>query len=85
METFGAILFAHEVVGLENIPETGPGLLIYYHAVTPIDFLITNSKIYLYKNRQTKIIADKFLFKMLGLLFLRFKSFVLINIYLKYF
>ena len=79
METFGAILSGHEVVGLENIPETGPGLLIYYHAATPTDFLITNSKIYLYKNRQIKIIADKFLFKIPGLLCFCFKPFSLKN------
>jgi len=52
---------------MENIPETGPGLLIYYHAAMPLDFYYVYSKTLLYKNRKMKIIADKFLFKIPGL------------------
>ncbi len=65
-ETQGAICHGHEIVGFENIPEKGSGLLIYYHATFPIDFYYVYSKIALYKNRRFKIIADKFLFKVPG-------------------
>lgn len=66
-ETQGAIWHGHEVVGLENIPDTGPGLLIYYHAAMPIDMYYLHSKVVLYKNRRMKIVADRFLFKVPGL------------------
>jgi hypothetical protein len=65
-ETQGAIWHGHEIVGFENIPEKGAGLLIYYHAAFPIDFYYLHSKTTLYKNRRFKIVADKFLFKVPG-------------------
>ncbi len=55
------------MVGMENIPETGPCLLIYYHAAMPLDFYYVYSKTLLYRNRKMKVIADKFLFKIPGL------------------
>lgn len=66
-ETQGAIWHGYEIVGLENIPDTGPALLIFYHAAMPIDFYYVLSKSILYKNRQMKIVADRFLFKVPGL------------------
>lgn len=57
----------HEIVGFENIPDKGPGLLIYYHAAFPIDFYYVHSKTTLYKNRRFRIVADHFLFKVPGL------------------
>ena len=51
---------------MENLPETGPALLIYYHAAMPIDFYFFHSKVALYKNRRMKIVADRFLFKVPG-------------------
>lgn len=66
-ETIGDIWHGHEIVGLENIPDSGKALLIYYHAAMPLDFYYVYSKILLYKNRKMKIIADKFLFKVPGL------------------
>lgn len=73
------ILIGHEIVGFENIPETGPALLIYYHGAFPIDFYYVYSKTSLYKNRRFKIVADNFLFKVPGKFFLCFSliSFVL--------
>lgn len=66
-ETTGAIWHGHEIVGLENIPDEGPGLLVYYHAAMPIDYYYVHSKILLYKNRRMKVIADRFLFKVPGI------------------
>ncbi|CAF0741829.1 unnamed protein product [Brachionus calyciflorus] len=66
-ETTGAIWHGHEIVGLENIPDTGPALLIYYHAAMPIDYYYVHCKVMLYKNRRMKVVADRFLFKVPGL------------------
>jgi len=66
-ETQGALWHGHEIRGLENIPDSGPALLIYYHAAMPIDFYYVHSKVVLYKNRRIKIVADNFLFKVPGL------------------
>ena len=63
----GCFLILHEIIGLENLPDSGPALLIYYHGAMPIDFYYVYSKTLLYKNRKMKIIADKFLFKIPGL------------------
>jgi 1-acyl-sn-glycerol-3-phosphate acyltransferase len=57
----------HEIVGFENIPDKGPGLLVYYHAAIPIDFYYVYSKTCLYKNRLFKVVADKLLFKVPGI------------------
>jgi 1-acyl-sn-glycerol-3-phosphate acyltransferase len=66
-ETQGALWHGYEIIGLENIPDTGPALVIFYHAAMPIDFYYVLSKSVLYKNRQMKIVADRFLFKVPGL------------------
>ena len=58
----------YEIIGLENIPEHGPGLLVYYHGALPIDFYYVYAKTHLYRNRRFKIIADKFLFRIPGIL-----------------
>ena len=65
-ETIGDIWHGHEIIGFENLPETGPALLIYYHAAMPIDFYYVHSKTILYKNRRMKVVADRFLFKVPG-------------------
>lgn len=52
---------------MENIPDTGPALLIFYHAAMPIDLYYLHSKVALYKNRRMKVVADRFLFKVPGL------------------
>jgi 1-acyl-sn-glycerol-3-phosphate acyltransferase len=54
------------MIGLENLPDTGPALLIFYHAAMPIDFYYVHSKALLYRNRRMKIVADRFLFKVPG-------------------
>lgn len=79
-ETLGSIWHGHELIGIENIPDTGPALFIYYHAAMPIDFYYVHSKIVLYKNRRMKIVCDRFLFKgnfVLDILFSRRFSFEL--------
>jgi 1-acyl-sn-glycerol-3-phosphate acyltransferase len=57
----------YEVEGLENIPATGPVLIVFYHAALPIDFYYVFAKIWLYRNRRVRVVADKFVFKIPGL------------------
>ncbi|XP_067929542.1 DGAT1/2-independent enzyme synthesizing storage lipids-like [Watersipora subatra] len=56
----------YAVEGLENIPDKGPALLIYYHGALPIDIYYLISKIYLYKQRLIHPIGDKCLFYVPG-------------------
>jgi hypothetical protein len=58
----------YEVEGLENIPSEGPVLIVFYHAALPIDFYYLFAKIWLYRNRRVRVVADKFVFKIPGLL-----------------
>jgi len=58
---------AHEVVGMENIPDRGPALLCMYHGTLPVDVYYLLAKLQLFKKRRLKIIVDHFLFKMPGL------------------
>lgn len=57
----------YEVEGLENIPTEGPVLIVFYHAALPIDFYYLFAKIWLYRNRRVRVVADKFVFKIPGL------------------
>lgn len=68
-EKFGKILHDHELIGLENLPNEGPALLIYYHALLPVDYYYVHAKVFLYKNRRIKIVGDRFLFKIPGTIF----------------
>lgn len=73
MKTVAAIWDVHarlwhgyEVVGLENIPDTGGALIVYYHGAIPIDLYYCMSHIFLNKNRLLYTVADRFLFKIPG-------------------
>lgn len=54
------------MTGLENIPEKGAALIVYYHGAIPIDLYYFMTKVYLYKNRLIHTVADYFLFKIPG-------------------
>jgi hypothetical protein len=66
-EVQGSIWHGHEIVGLENIPEKGAALLIYYHAAMPFDMYYVFSKLFLHHDRSIKMVVDKFLFMVPGL------------------
>ena len=68
IETFISSFFylGYEVEGLENIPTKGPVLIVFYHAALPIDFYYLFAKLWLYRNRRVRIVADKFVFKIPG-------------------
>jgi hypothetical protein len=47
----GNVFHAHQTSGLENIPDEGPAILVYYHGAIPIDYAFLVSKILLEKRR----------------------------------
>lgn len=56
----------YEVSGLENVPDNGSVLFVYYHGAIPIDVYYFMSRIYLLKNKLIHTVADRFLFKIPG-------------------
>jgi 1-acyl-sn-glycerol-3-phosphate acyltransferase len=56
----------YEVCGLENIPQEGPALIIYYHGAIPIDMYYLVARMYIARRRLIYTIGDRFLFKMPG-------------------
>ncbi|CAF0782100.1 unnamed protein product [Adineta ricciae] len=65
-ELQGSIWHGYEVEGLEHIPSEGPVLIVFYHGALPIDFYYLFAKIWLYRNRRVRVVADKFVFKIPG-------------------
>uniref|UniRef100_A0A8C0GGS2 Transmembrane protein 68 n=1 Tax=Chelonoidis abingdonii TaxID=106734 RepID=A0A8C0GGS2_CHEAB len=59
------LLTGYEVHGLEKIPE-GPGLVVFYHGATPIDYFYFLAKLLILKNRMCYTVADHFVFKLPG-------------------
>ena len=59
----------YEVQGLEHIPAEGPVLIVFYHGALPIDFYYLFAKIWLYRNRRVRVVADNFVFKIPGRIF----------------
>ncbi|XP_049278541.1 transmembrane protein 68-like [Anopheles funestus] len=55
------IFHGYEVTGLENLPETGPALLIYYHGALPIDMYYLTADTMLKRNRLIHTVGDRFL------------------------
>ncbi|XP_039207366.1 transmembrane protein 68-like [Crotalus tigris] len=57
----------YELHGVENLPD-GPGLIIYYHAALPIDYIFFLARIYSLKNKLCcYTVVDHFVFKLPGL------------------
>lgn len=65
-DAHGWIWHGYEVEGLENIPDEGPALLIYYHGAIPIDYYYLMSKVFLLKKRLIQAVGDRFLFSIPG-------------------
>nr|XP_009862213.2 transmembrane protein 68-like [Ciona intestinalis] len=63
----GWIWHGYEVVGMQNIPDTGPALIIYYHGAFPIDIYYLVAHIYMEKGRVMRNVMDNFAFKIPGL------------------
>ncbi|XP_023019813.2 DGAT1/2-independent enzyme synthesizing storage lipids isoform X1 [Leptinotarsa decemlineata] len=65
-DAHGWIWHGYEVRGLENLPDTGPALIIYYHGAIPIDLYYFIAKVIFHKNRVIHPVVDHFLFKVPG-------------------
>jgi len=65
-EGVGWIWNGYEMHGMENIPKTGPALLVYYHGALPADYYFIMAKIYLNQQRMIRTVGDRFLFKVPG-------------------
>ncbi len=55
-----------EVHGFENIPKTGPAMIICYHGAIPIDCYYLLYKVYVDLKRSLNVVVDRFLFKIPG-------------------
>ncbi|XP_053101927.1 transmembrane protein 68-like [Hemicordylus capensis] len=64
-DIYGKIWHGYEVHGIENVSE-GPGLIIYYHAALPVDYLLFLTRLFLLKKRKCRTVADRFVFKLPG-------------------
>ncbi|XP_070603870.1 DGAT1/2-independent enzyme synthesizing storage lipids-like [Erythrolamprus reginae] len=66
-DLYGKIWHGYELHGTENLPD-GPGLIIYYHAPLPIDYIFFLAKIFFLKKRLCcYTVVDRFVFKLPGL------------------
>ncbi|GMR48662.1 hypothetical protein PMAYCL1PPCAC_18857 [Pristionchus mayeri] len=65
-DAVGYIWHGYEVHGLENIPDEGPALFIYFHGCLPIDIYYLMAKCVLHKNRSLHCVGDNFIFKIPG-------------------
>uniref|UniRef100_A0AAG5CZB0 Phospholipid/glycerol acyltransferase domain-containing protein n=1 Tax=Anopheles atroparvus TaxID=41427 RepID=A0AAG5CZB0_ANOAO len=60
------LFHGYEVTGLENLPENGPALIIYYHGALPIDMYYLTAETMLKRNRLIHTIGDRFLDRIPG-------------------
>uniref|UniRef100_A0A8B9S3U0 Transmembrane protein 68 n=1 Tax=Apteryx owenii TaxID=8824 RepID=A0A8B9S3U0_APTOW len=59
------IWHGYELHGIENIPE-GPGLVVFYHGATPVDYIYFMAKLHILQKRTCHVVADHFVFKLPG-------------------
>lgn len=62
----GRVWHGYEVQGMENIPDTGGALLVYYHGALPIDYYYLLASCLLHKRRLIRAVGDRFLFMVPG-------------------
>uniref|UniRef100_A0A182JYD3 PCI domain-containing protein n=1 Tax=Anopheles christyi TaxID=43041 RepID=A0A182JYD3_9DIPT len=65
-DAHGWIFHGYEVCGLENLPDTGSALIIYYHGAIPIDMYYFTARVYLKRQRLIYTVGDRFLNKVPG-------------------
>ncbi|XP_060133800.1 monoacylglycerol/Diacylglycerol O-acyltransferase-like isoform X4 [Zootoca vivipara] len=62
----GKIWFDYEVIGMEHLPK-GPGVIVYYHAVTAIDYSFLVAKLFKETQRQCYSVIDHAIYQLPGL------------------
>lgn len=65
-DAHGWIWHGYEVEGMENIPDDGAALIVYYHGAIPLDYYYLLAKCILYKSRLIQAVGDRFLFSIPG-------------------
>lgn len=60
LNTYSKVWHGYEILGLENIPESGAVLVVFYHAAFPLDQLYFISRVYFEKQRAIWSVVDKF-------------------------
>ncbi|XP_033011117.1 transmembrane protein 68-like [Lacerta agilis] len=65
-DIFGTICYDYEVIGMEHLPK-GPGVIIYYHAVTSTDYALLVAKILKEQQRQCFSVIDRIIYRIPGL------------------
>lgn len=59
VDRIARIWYGYEVKGLQNIPESGAVLIVFYHAALPLDIIMFISRLYRQK-RETWTVVDRF-------------------------
>ncbi|KAH8032584.1 hypothetical protein HPB51_026037 [Rhipicephalus microplus] len=62
----GRVWHGYEVQGMENIPDTGGALIVYYHGALPLDYYYLLASCLLHKRRLIRAVGDRFLFMVPG-------------------
>lgn len=75
------LIAGYEVHGLENIPDEGGALLIYYHGALPIDVYYMMGRIKTTKKRNLRNVVAEFMFRIPGKLI--FRLFLLVNSFIE--
>uniref|UniRef100_A0A1I7WMV8 ShKT domain-containing protein n=1 Tax=Heterorhabditis bacteriophora TaxID=37862 RepID=A0A1I7WMV8_HETBA len=65
-DAVGYVWHGYELRGIENVPDEGSALFIYYHGCLPLDVYYLIAKLILHKNRSLHCVGDKFIFKIPG-------------------
>ncbi|VDK44201.1 unnamed protein product [Anisakis simplex] len=65
-DAVGYVWHGYEIRGLENVPDSGPALFLYYHGTLPLDVYYVIAKCMLHKKRTLHCVGDKFIFKIPG-------------------
>ena len=66
-ESHAWLWHGYELQGLENLPQEGGCILLYYHGALPVDYYYLVVTVLLMKERMVNSVVDKFLFSMPGL------------------
>ncbi|RMC15389.1 hypothetical protein DUI87_07580 [Hirundo rustica rustica] len=61
----GRLWHGYELHGVENIPE-GPGLVVFYHGATPVDYIYFSARLHIMTKRRCRVVADHFVFRLPG-------------------
>uniref|UniRef100_A0A674JC51 Transmembrane protein 68-like n=1 Tax=Terrapene triunguis TaxID=2587831 RepID=A0A674JC51_9SAUR len=69
LSMFGKLLHGYELHGIEKIPE-GPGLIVYYHGASPVDYCLFIYTLYIQTGRLCYSVVDRFFAKLPGKVFL---------------